>query len=196
MSITISSSNHQQFWIPPAANVAANDNCDTSKEKSKRTKKKKNGNDNNNEEEVEVIVNEYQISYIKECKSQAVKLAGLGKPVPIVFDPDPISINPYKDEPNIFHYGYVKKVIVKAPHLQFPGIKLICKDCRTNLRPKEFASNPIARLCHGVNEDSYIVHYNYYCSRCEKKVSSSELELDDYTSSRYGICYNKRLLDI
>ena len=188
--ITISSANNQQFCLPTANNV------DTNINKSKDSKKKKKTNDDynyNNNEEEEVIINENQISFIKKCKAEVAQLAASGKPaVPILFDPDPVNINPYKEKPNILHYGYIKKVIVKAPHLQFPGINLICKDCGTNLRPKEFASNPIARLCHGVNEDSYIVHYNYFCNKCEKKVCSSVLELDDYTSSRYGIYYNKR----
>ena len=187
----MSPSNHQQFCLP---NVAAN-NGDAHINKTKKAKKKKKKNDNsnnyNNNEEEEVMMNENQISFIKSCKLEAAKLAGSGKPVPIIFDPDPININPYKEEPNILNYGYIKKVIVKAPHLQFPGINLIC-NCKATLSPKEFASNPIARLCHGANEDLYVVHYNYYCSKCEKKVCSSVLELDDYTNSRYGIYYNKR----
>ena len=173
--INISSSN-QQFSLPVSSN--------------------KNNIDDKNKSSTEKI-QKYQKEFIDSCKRT---IESSKNAVPIIFNPVPndLNINPYKDKPNILHYGYVKKVVAMIPHLNFPNIKLCCKECPNKpiLTPKQFTNNPIARLCHGYHEDFYVLTYKYACKQCGKRFCSSVLDLDDYASSRYGLYFNKRLIYI
>ena len=145
-------------------------------------------NVNNKAEKLKI--NKFQSEFIEKCKN-AIKLE---KIVPINFDlrsERALTINPYRDTPDISKYGYVKMVMAMIPHANFPGIELRCakEGCRHSLSPKNFGST---RLCHGFHEDFYILTYNYIFKECKTLQCSSVLKLDDYFSKQYGIYFNRK----
>ena len=148
-------------------------------------------NNSTSNTDIELLrINFIQKEFINECKKNIKN--SKNNAVQILFDPVPPTINPYTDPPNILQYGYLKKVVAMIPHLNFPGILLSCKKCNGNLAAKQFVNNPIARLCHGYHEDFYVLTYTYKCKDCSSTYCSSVLNLDEFTSSQYGIYFNKR----
>ena len=149
-------------------------------------------------------INENQKKYIKEIISKVqnmkdnVNSKNVGA-VPIWYDPSCISmgINPFNTKPDPKNYGYLKKVMVHVPHLNFPGLKLLCThtdcNCKAILSPKGFSNNPLARYCFGYDEDFYIITYKYQCPNTKKIFTSSTFELNDYVQRQYGVSFQKRL---
>ena len=145
-------------------------------------------------------INENQKNYIKEIisKVQDMKDSKTVGAVPIWYDPSSISmgVNPFITKPDPKNYGYLKKVMVHVPHLNFLGLKLLCThvdcNCKAILNPKGFTANPLARYCFGYAEDFYIITYRYQCPKSKKIFSSSTFEFDDYVQRQYGISFQKR----
>lgn len=113
-----------------------------------------------------VGINQIQIDWINKLKKNATDIKS-NLPFPI------------KHEPPSYTYGkpdvkdfYLKKVMVLVLHRNYPGMSILCPECKRPVSNKGWVSHPPARYIHDMSSGIYLVQYQY---ECKNSMSNSKV---------------------
>ena len=111
-----------------------------------------------------------QAAFISQTKEEALNRGKNGLPVPIVYDPP----QPYDGRglPRVQDF-YLKRVLICAPHLNFPSHSILCSICKTHpMNPVGWGPND--RFLHGLSTGAYLCQYRYRCSNQENLCAAAK----------------------
>ena len=111
-----------------------------------------------------------QESFVAVVQKNAEAFALNSKSCPFIFRPDDILYN-VSDKKLDVNKWYHHDVLICAPHLNYPKVKLPCK-CGGSYQSKQWAED---RIIFGLNGRVTLLQFRYECNKCKTTKTTGEI---------------------
>ena len=111
-----------------------------------------------------------QAIFVKQVKKDAESCPSAGKSAPFIFQPPEIIYSGNEKSLDVNKW-YYHDVLVCAPHLNYPKLKVPCK-CGGSYQPKQWAED---RIIFGLNGRVTLLQFRYECNKCKTTKTTGEI---------------------